>query len=162
MANVRIRGKIPHEEWPKIAERYRQGETLAEIARHYHCTAPAIRYIVSRIPAKGTKAKQRRASSVPAFDTVHTSVSLQPHGQRNQAGHFAHTSTGVVWNRMHSEIAAFLAAVNALSAEETDENYETLLMATDRLLWGSARTRLEVEEILKKRRELAPAMRSSG
>jgi hypothetical protein len=35
-------------------------------------------------------------------------------------------------------------------------------MATDRLLWGSARTRLEVEEILKKRKELAPAMRSSG
>lgn len=61
-----------------------------------------------------------------------------------------------------SQIASFLAAVDALSMEETDANYETLLMATDRLLWGSARTRLEVEEILKKRRELAPAMRSSG
>ena len=62
---------------------------------------------------------------------------------------------------MHSGIASYLRAVDALS-EETDANYETLLMAADRLLRGSARMRLEVEEILRKRKELAPAMRSSG
>lgn len=162
MANVRIRGKIPHDEWAKIAERYRRGETLAEIARGYHCTAPAIRYIVGRTPLKGPKPKQRRVEAGPDFDTVGTSVSRQSQGQPNQAVRLAHTSTGVVWNRMHSEIASFLAAVDALSIEETNENYESLLMATDRLLWGSARTRLEVEEILKKRKNLTPAMRSSG
>jgi hypothetical protein len=162
LANLRIRGKIPHEEWPKIAERYRRGETLAEIARRYHCTAPAIRYIVGRIPLKGSKATRRQAGAGPDFDTVGASFSRQSQGQPNQTVRLAHTSTGVVWNRMHSEIASFLAAVDALSTEETSENYESLLIATDGLLWGSARTRLEVEEILKKRRALTPAMRSSG
>jgi hypothetical protein len=161
LANVRIRGKIPHEEWPKIADRFRRGETLTQIARSYHCTAPAIRYIVARVPLKGTKAKQRSIGAAAA-DRAGPSFSLRPPERRSQPAPLTHTSTGVVWNRMHSEIASFLAAVDALSNEETDANYETLLMATDRLLWGSARTRLEVEEILKKRKELAPAMRSSG
>jgi hypothetical protein len=164
LANVRIRGKIPHEEWPKIADRYRRGETLAQIARSYNCTAPAIRYIVARVPlkGKGTKANQRSIGSSATGDRASPSFSLRPPERPNQPAPLIHTSTGVVWNRMHSEIASFLAAVDALSNEETDANYETLLMATDRLLWGSARTRLEVEEILKKRKELAPAMRSSG
>jgi hypothetical protein len=163
LANVRIRGKIPHEEWPKIAERFRRGETLTQIARSYHCTAPAIRYIVARVPLKGTKAKQRSiGAAAAAADRGDLSFGLRPPERRSRPAPLTHTSTGVVWNRMQSEIASFLGAVDALSMEETDENYETLLMATDRLLWGSARTRLEVEEILKKRKELAPAMRSSG
>jgi hypothetical protein len=161
LANVRIRGKIPHEEWPKIADRFRRGETLTQIARSYHCTAPAIRYIVARIPLKGTKAKQRSIGAAAA-DRADPPFGLRPPERRSRPAPLTHTSTGVVWNRMHSEIASFLGAVDALSMEETDANYEMLLMATDRLLWGSARTRLEVEEILKKRKELAPAMRSSG
>ena len=60
MANVRIRGKIPREEWPKIAARFQNGETLTEIARSYHCTAPAIRYIVGRVSIRGGKAKMDR------------------------------------------------------------------------------------------------------
>jgi hypothetical protein len=162
LANVRIRGKIPHEEWPKIADRFRRGETLTQIARSYNCTAPAIRYIVARVPLKGTKAKQRSIGAAAAAERADLSFGLRPPDRRSRPAPLTHTSTGVVWNRMHSEIASFLGAVDALSMEETDANYETLLMATDRLLWGSARTRLEVEEILKKRRELAPAMRSSG
>ena len=163
MENVRIRGKIPHEEWPKIADRYRRGETLAQIARSYRCTAPAIRYIVARVPlkGKGTKAKQRSIGAAAA-DGTGPSFSLRPPERPSQPAPLTRISTGVVWNRMHSEIASFLGAVDALSIEESDANYETLLMATDRLLWGSARTRLEVEEILKKRKELTPAMRSSG
>ncbi len=160
MPNVRIRGKIPHEEWPKIAESYRRGEPLAAIARRYHCTAPAIRYIVGRTPLKGPK--PRRAEARPDFGTVGAPFGGQTQGQPNQSVRLAHTSTGVVWNRMHSDIASFLAAVDALSTEETTENYESLLIATDRLLWGSARTRLEVEEVLNKRKKLKAAMRSSG
>ena len=45
--------------------------------------------------------------------------------------------------------------------EDSDENYEALLMATDRLLWASARTRLEVEELLRKRKERTPVRRLS-
>jgi hypothetical protein len=62
---------------------------------------------------------------------------------------------------MNSDIASFLAAINALSGEDSDENYEALLMATDRLLWASARTRLEVEELLRKRKERTPVRRLS-
>jgi len=162
LANVRIRGKIPHEEWPRIADRFRRGETLTQIARSYHCTAPAIRYIVARVPLKGTKTKQRSIGAAAAADRADPSFGLRPPERRSRPAPLTHTSTGVVWNRMHGEIASFLEAVDALSMEETDANYETLLMATDRLLWGSARTRLEVEEILKKRKDLAPAMRNSG
>src|ERR1700751_280310 len=48
--NARLRGKIPHSEWPRIAERFAGGESLTVIARSYGRTAPAIRYIVSRQP----------------------------------------------------------------------------------------------------------------
>jgi len=58
LANVRIRGKIPREEWPKIAARFHNGETLTEIGRSYNCTAPAIRYIVARTSTRGATAKK--------------------------------------------------------------------------------------------------------
>ena len=64
MANVRIRGKIPRDEWPKIAARFQNGETLTEIARSYDCTAPAIRYIVGRIPIRGLKGKRMDADKL--------------------------------------------------------------------------------------------------
>ncbi len=60
MPNVRIRGKIPREEWPKIVARFQSGETLTEIGRSYHCTAPAIRYIVSRVSIRGSSSRQPR------------------------------------------------------------------------------------------------------
>ena len=58
MANVRIRGKIARDEWPKIAARFHNGETLTEIGRSYNCPAPAIRYIVARTSTSGAKAKK--------------------------------------------------------------------------------------------------------
>ena len=42
------RGKIPQQDWPSIMARYEAGETLANIARTYDCSPPAISYIVSR------------------------------------------------------------------------------------------------------------------
>src|SRR5690349_3679364 len=48
MGSTREKGKIPHSEWPRILARYKGGETIASIGRAYHCTAPAIRYIVKR------------------------------------------------------------------------------------------------------------------
>src|SRR5207237_1048895 len=48
------RGKIPQQDWPSIMARYEAGETLANIARTYDCSPPAISYIVSRSRARGT------------------------------------------------------------------------------------------------------------
>ena len=50
------RGKIPHQDWPSILARYEAGETLANIARTYGCSAPAVSYIVSRSRARGAVA----------------------------------------------------------------------------------------------------------
>ncbi len=48
------RGKIPQQDWPSIMARYEAGETLANIARTYDCSPPAISYVVSRSRARGT------------------------------------------------------------------------------------------------------------
>jgi hypothetical protein len=46
------RGKIPQQDWPSIIQRYEAGETLANIARTYDCSPPAISYIVGRSRAR--------------------------------------------------------------------------------------------------------------
>jgi len=48
------RGKIPQQDWPSIIKRYETGETLANIARTYDCSPPAISYIISRSRARDT------------------------------------------------------------------------------------------------------------
>jgi hypothetical protein len=67
-----------------------------------------------------------------------------------------------IWGRINSDIATFLAAIDSLSSDDSDDNYEALLDATDRLLWASARTRLELERILGNRKKGAPLRRMSG
>lgn len=156
--NVRARGKIRHEEWPKISERFQRGDTLAEIARSYGCTAPAIRYILGRVVDAGTdqavfrdtravgllehdaeRSLSRAARPAPAPSTGHGDVAMSSGGNE-------------IWSRINTDIATFLAAMDALFGSESDKNYESLLRATDRLLWASARTRLELERVLTGRR----------
>ena len=67
-----------------------------------------------------------------------------------------------IWGRVNTDIATFLAAMDSLSSDDSDDNYEALLDATDRLLWASARTRLELERILGNRKKGAPLRRMSG
>ena len=67
--NVRARGKIRREEWPRISERFHRGETLTEIARSYGCTSPAIRYILGRmVNGSASKPAVFRAPEPPAFE----------------------------------------------------------------------------------------------
>ena len=154
---MRIRGKIRREEWPKIAERFRKGETLTEIARSYQCTAPAIRYIVARASTRSARGRME----APVLGTP----SRPPSEDRRQSPDNVRPlevapRTREIWSRINNDIATFLAAMDALSLNESDGNYEALLMATDRLLWASARTRLELEQILKRRKEGLPARRA--
>jgi hypothetical protein len=169
LANVRIRGKIPREEWPKIAARFQNGETLTEIARSYHCTAPAIRYIVGRVSIRGGKAKMDRdklekvAVLPPPTEnrrpTRIGNIEDRSYISRSRSSFSPDSPTRDLWNRVNTDVATFLAAMDSLSADDSDNNYEALLAATDRLLWASARTRLELERILGNRKKGAAAIR---
>jgi hypothetical protein len=166
LANVRIRGKIRHDEWPKIAERFQKGETLTEIARSYHCTAPAIRYIVQRTLSRGGRGmkldKGERASIVPLPSDRRTANRLRMDADVSRTGRGPDPKAVEIWGRINNDVAVFLAAVDAVAAEDSEHNFEALLAATDRLLWASARTRLEVERVLDEKRKGAGSRRMSG
>lgn len=159
--NARVRGKIPHEEWPKIVERFQRGQTLAEIARSYGCTPPAIRYIVGRaggpsVPAGHSARLNAREIEPSSAPTGRTSL---PQSSGMRRAPVASAGGNDIWGRINNDIAGFLAAMDALFTSENDRNYESLLAATDRLLWASARTRLEVERVLAERRTQVPRRR---
>ncbi len=168
MPNVRIRGKIPRKEWPKIAARFQNGETLTEIGRSYHCTAPAIRYIVNRVSIRG-KSKMDRDKLEKVAVLAPPTESRRPtrignpedrsYTSRGRSSFPPDSPTRDLWSRVNTDIATFLAAMESLSADDSDNNYEALLAATDRLLWASARTRLELERILGNRKKGAAAIR---
>jgi hypothetical protein len=171
LVNVRVRGKIPHNEWPKIAERFQNGETLTEIARSYHCTPPAIRYIVNRVSTRPMRGRMERdklekiAVLTPSDERRRSALRSgameeRPHGGRSRSGVSAEAASGDIWSRVNNDIATFLAAMDSLSTDDSDQNYEALLLATDRLLWASARTRLELERVLGNRKKGAAARRA--
>ncbi len=174
MPNVRIRGKIPRDEWPKIAARFQNGETLTEIARSYRCTAPAIRYIVGRVSIRGGKSKmemnrdkrEKVAMLAPPIENRRTtrigSTENRSDISRGQGSFSPDSPTRDIWGRVNTDIVTFLAAMDSLSSDDSDTNYEALLLATDRLLWASARTRLELERILGSRKKGASIRRISG
>jgi hypothetical protein len=172
LANVRIRGKIPREEWPKIAARFQNGETFTQIARSYDCTAPAIRYIVGRVPIRGVKGKkmdpdklEKVAMLVPPIEnrrTTRIGTLDRSNISRGRSSLSPDSPSRDIWGRVNTDIATFLAAVDSLFSDDSDTNYEALLAATDRLLWASARTRLELERILGSRKKAASIRRISG
>jgi len=168
LANVRIRGKIPRGEWPNIAARFQNGETLTEIARSYGCTAPAIRYIVRRVPLRGLKEKKAPTDNLERIGVFASathkrrSVGSSSDLASRRTDLSAQASTNGIWDRVNTDIATFLAAVDALFSDDGDSNCEALLAATDRLLWASARTRLELERILATRKKSASIRRISG
>ena len=169
MPNVRIRGKIPRDEWPKIASRFQKGDTLTEIARSYGCTAPAIRYIVARISAGGTKRKMDRDRlekgtllAPPAENRRTTRIGGKEDPRYVGRGGSSSSAARDVWGRINTDITMFLAAMDSLSSDESVSNYEALLAATDRLLWATARTRLGLERILGNREKTSFIRRVSG
>lgn len=123
---------------------------MAEIARAYGCTPPAIRYILSRTESGEARrddveirvAPTRRADGRPGAEVV----SVEPRVPVSRP------SAGELWDRVASDVASFLAGMDAVSENDSAENYEALLLATDRLLRSSARTRMEVERMLASRR----------
>ena len=173
--NVKVRGKIPHNEWPKIAERFQHGETLTEIARSYHCTAPAIRYIVNRVSTRPMRGRMER-------DKLEKIAVLAPSDERRRSAlrggameraNPVAAGAGAVFRRKRRRATSGAASTTTsrrswprsklpLSTDDSDQNYEALLLATDRLLWASARTRLELERVLGNRKKEIAVRRASG
>jgi hypothetical protein len=154
--------------WPKIAARFQNGETLTEIARSYGCTAPAIRYIVGRVPMRGQKGRKGAIGEVERVPVLPVEVRRTsplgsiPDMAESRGRSSSRSLTTGIWGRVNTDIATFLAGVDALFSDDSDSNYEALLAATDRLLWASARTRLELERILGSRKKGASIRRLSG
>jgi hypothetical protein len=152
MANPRIRGKIPHAEWPKIAQRFAAGESLTAIAKSYQCTAPAIRYIVRRVHGAGSAFAAERDMNVKRPGTMpQQRATGGAHPLRRQA-HTEIPIANTIWSRVNSDITNFLAAVDDLFTADNEKNRQALLSATDRLLRASARTRMELERSFGGRR----------
>jgi hypothetical protein len=144
-SNPRIRGKIPHSEWPKITQRFRDGEPLTTIARSYHCTAPAIRYIVQRTTNAATSNGDERRREIvdrSSLEAVRADSSAE---QLRKTRTAAPPISNAFWQRLNSDIAAFLSAMDALLLDDSPDNRKKMLEAADLLLRAGGRTRLEIE-----------------
>jgi hypothetical protein len=147
MANRRQKGKISKSEWPDILARHSAGESLASIARRYACTPPAIRYIVLR-EGKSAAERPQLASGAPAGARRAEAIASQApkttpaEGGRQDTGR--RTSMSALRERITSEIAAFLVALDVVS-DNSKSSLDALRAATDRLLRASARVRMELD-----------------
>ncbi len=154
--NVRIRGKIRHEEWPKIAARYQSGESLTDIARSYRCTAPAIRYIVKRVSSRPVKGRTLAGNLAAMSKRVSPSVLATA---RPNSGSASELQRSDLWDTINRDLATYLTVMDSLAVEESDGNYEALLTATDQVLRATARTRLALERIVASRKKFAQTRR---
>jgi hypothetical protein len=147
MARKREKGKIPHGEWPNILARYRKGETMAELARAYGCTAPAIRYILKRSGVPNGPAGERAtvSHSATARPEAPSTMTTTAPSLRPIRAHFLGPE---LRRRVSGDVASFLVALDYVDLEGSLESMANLQEATDRLMRSAARTRLELERLL--------------
>lgn len=157
MGNPRIKGKIPHGEWPKILAKYAGGETIAQIAREYGCTAPAIGYIIRRsgrleggsghedlrprTSSRGAPGHGSRAGSAKALSRLAT-----PAGY----GTTASLLGSQLLTRVTGDVVSFFAALDHAVLENSFESLDVLQDAIDALMRSAARTRIELGRILNR------------
>lgn len=147
MGAKREKGKIPRGEWPAIIARSSEGESLASIARHYNCTAPAIRYIVKRGASPNQKQDGRRNAVVGARQPGEGERRAAP--KLGAVGRASRPSLDAdIYDRVTSDIASFLVVLDVAVVEPSRGNLASLRVATDRLMRAAARTRLELERVL--------------
>lgn len=142
--------KIAREEWPEIASRFRNGESLASIGRSYGCSAPAVRYIVRKEAPEAYAQRQAAPRARPVARILAAGASerevvqeRRPERQSTFDPEFRKKITG--------EVSEFLVAVDAVTAGGTPEDFERLRNVTDRVLRLAAWTRVELERITKER-----------
>ncbi len=167
MANPRIKGKIPHVEWPQILAKYAGGETIAQIGRDYGCTAPAIRYIIRRSGelkgASGRESLRPRTSSSGAPGRRNRTVSAAALPRlATPAGYGTPASLlgTQLLARITGDVTSFFAALDHADLEDSLESLAVLQDAIDALMRSAARTRIELGRILN--RDKAASSRHGG
>jgi hypothetical protein len=169
MANPRIKGKIPHGEWPQILAKYAGGETIAQIGRDYGCTAPAIRYIIRRsgeLKAKsGRESLRQRTSSSDAPGPRNRTVSAT--AVRHLATPAAYSTTASLLGtqllrRITGDVTSFFAALDRADLESSLENLGVLQDAIDALMRSAARTRIELGRMMLNRDKAASSRRGGA
>jgi hypothetical protein len=139
--------KIPRLEWPAIADRHRQGESFASIARAYSCTPPAIRYIVGR----ESKGRAGATAGVPPSAVSRPSTVFRPGSAAVPGpGRQTQLTTGLnvgLRDSTTGEVANFLVAFDEALEATTPRALEDLRDATDRLLRAVARVRIALEPL---------------
>src|SRR3546814_14823583 len=88
----------------------------------------------------GTDTEERAGTAAPLPGDATVQV-LTVKARSHPGRRFEGSPPGPIWDRVSSEIASFLAGMDALSADDSHENHEALPVATDRPLWARARTR---------------------
>jgi hypothetical protein len=155
MREIRSNGKISAGQWRLIAEAYfERHEPIADIARDFHVTSPAIRYIVKRIAAgHGSRRSHAGEASLLGF-------TAQP------AGELYSEAPSSVHVRAIGAIAVFLTALNAAAATGPLRAFSLQKEACHDLVVAMSQLRLEIEERIvehegtRKRRRPAAAIRA--
>jgi hypothetical protein len=158
MGSPRIKGKIPHGEWPRILASYAGGETIAQIAREYDCTAPAIRYIIRRSgKLKGEGSRPRKSNS----------GALVPRGRAVSAEALSRLVTPAdpdatasllgteLLTRVTGDVVSFFAALDDAVLEGSRESLAILQNTIDALMRSAARTRIELGRTLGRKKPAA-------
>jgi hypothetical protein len=160
--NLRAKGKIPRNEWPRIMSKYASGETIAQIGRDYGCTAPAIRYIIRRVgvlegDGGGEGPSSERIILPSPTSSTRTSRGRALSRQRNAPPHVA-TAAGSGTNarwlgpelraRVTGDVVSVLAALDRAVLESSIDSLRALREAVDSLMRSAARTHLELGRIL--------------
>jgi hypothetical protein len=124
-------GKISATEWPRIQSRYLAGDSLANIARDYHCTVRLIQGMLKE------KTERTGAEARVAF----------------YGGPFAgYRIDDVLRRRVTETMVTFLFSFDHVLRENTRETMRDLQNATENLLRAGARVRLALELAARKHR----------
>jgi len=165
MVNLRQKGKIPRNEWPRIVSKYAAGESIAQIGRDYGCTAPAIRYIIKRAEmlkgdGEGPLSEGKNLpSSTPRGAAAH-SVALDRQKIRSGSGAPSHVATAAqsgtsvgllgpeLCARVTGDVVSVLAALDRAVLEGSIDSLTALQGAIDSLMRSAARTCIDLGRIL--------------
>lgn len=166
MVNLREKGKISRNEWPRILSKYASGESIAQIGRDYGCTAPAIRYIIKRAGALkddgGGDGPSERKMSQSATSRLRTSRSISRGPQKARPSPATPqvvtaaedgTSAGLLGpelrGRVTGDVVSVLAALDRAVLEGSIDSLKALREAVDSLMRSAARTRIDLGRILE-------------
>jgi transposase-like protein len=149
------KGKIARDRWPRIVERYSTGGTLAELAREYGCTPPAIRYILTKAGALSTSAPplgQPHRDPQEKFELSTSGRTALPQESAHRLSLQERAKGGGVVDvdlrkRVSADIANFLVSIDQAVADDLS-SINSLEDAIDRLMRSAARMRIELERWL--------------